>query len=300
MLVSLSISNQLLWYGGKLSGSGSTEILNGAIATIRNSAYCPNIHELDAQHLLNSGTINWTGDNISLLNGALFKMTGFSIANATAIMTGGVSESFENNGSFYKNTVGTTTTMDIDFANTGDVEVLAGTLNFPRGITSGDDTAVDLGGGSLTSGETLTLSAGASLVGTGTVNGDLENGGEVSPGSSPGLITVSGDYTQTADGLLTMELGGLTAGTQFDQLVVEGSANLAGDLVVTLIDPFAPQAGDQFMILTYASRSGQFDAVTLPTLTAGLEWETEYTDSGLILSVKGPELTFVFLPLLMR
>ncbi len=298
---SLSISNQFLWYGGKLSGSGSTEILNGAIATIRNSAYSPNIHELDAQHFLNSGTVNWTGVDITLLNNAVFQNDGIFNANATTTMSTGDSGSFENNGSFYKNTAGTTTTMNVEFINSGTVEVIAGTLNFPLGMTSSSGTTVDLGGGSLTSGgEGVILSAGASLVGSGEVYGDLENNGEVSPGSSPGLITLFGNYTQSMDGVLKIELGGLTAGTQFDQLVINGSVNLAGDLLVTLIDPFSPQAGDQFAVLTYTARINQFNAITLPALAGGLEWETEYSDTGLSVKVKGPEQVYVFLPLLMR
>ena len=78
---------------------------------------------------------------------------------------------------------------------------ISGTLTFLSGITSGDGTTIDLGGGTLIPGDTLTLVSGNSLVGSGTLNSNLINGGEVSPGSSPGFITVDGDYTQSSDGV---------------------------------------------------------------------------------------------------
>jgi hypothetical protein len=50
------------------------------------------------------------------------------------------------------------------------------------------------------------------------------NGGEIDPGGTgPGRLTITGNYTQTATGVLNIDLGGLTAGSQFDQLVVTGS-----------------------------------------------------------------------------
>ncbi len=49
----------------------------------------------------------------------------------------------------------------------------------------------------------------------------------MSPGASPGTLTITGDYTQTSAGTLAIEIGGVTAGTQFDQLAVSGVAGWA-------------------------------------------------------------------------
>ncbi len=59
-----------------------------------------------------------------------------------------------------------------------------------------------------------------------------------------GILTVNGNYTQTAAGTLQIQLGGLTAarqpGTDYDQLKVTGTATLAGTLQLlslpTLVD----------------------------------------------------------------
>jgi hypothetical protein len=67
---------------------------------------------------------------------------------------------------------------------------------------------------------------GGALVGTGTVNANVVNGGLVSPGGtgSAGLLTIQGDYAQTADGVLNIEIGGYHPGSDFDQLAITGAA----------------------------------------------------------------------------
>ena len=292
----LEISNEFSWRGGKLSGEGSTEILYGATFSIYSGT-----HYLDEQVVVNSAIANWNSGNITLSNAATFQNDGTFNANATTTMSGGSNGSFDNNGFLVKKNDGTTTTMDIDFTNLGVVDVQAGELIFLSAMTAGTGTTVDLGEGTLTPGETLTLEADASLVGSGTLNSNLINSGEVSPGSSPGIITVDGNYTQSADGLLTIELGGTTPGSGYDQLAVTGNANLAGTLDVSLLGEFHPSHGDSFTVLTYDSRTGTFTTVNLPVAPpqAGMEWQTEYTSSGLVLTAMSTD-TFIFLPMVIR
>ncbi len=77
--------------------------------------------------------------------------------------------------------------------------------------------------------------------------GDLtQNGGTASPGASPGTMTVTGDYSLDSGDLL-IELDGLMAGTEYDQLIVTGDVSLAGDL--TLDVGFSPGLGDLFTII---------------------------------------------------
>ncbi|MBI1826016.1 MAG: autotransporter outer membrane beta-barrel domain-containing protein [Planctomycetes bacterium] len=104
--------------------------------------------------------------------------------------------------------------------------------------------------------------AGGALTGTGTLIGPVSNsGGTISPGSSAGVLTLSGNYTQGAGGTLAIELGGTNPGTDFDQFPVSGNAVLAGTLRVKLIDGFTPQAGQQFQILTAGNITGSFASV---------------------------------------
>ena len=142
----------------------------------------------------------------------------------------------------------------------------ASTLTANPGYTQTAGTT-RLEGGTLAS-TTLVDIQGGSLTGSGTVSGNLMNAGQVGPGASPGGISVTGNYTQTAAGQFTSELGGLTSGTQYDVLTVSGTASLNGNLTASLINSFQPVPGDLFDVLTCASRSGTF-ATTNLSIPAG-------------------------------
>ena len=88
------------------------------------------------------------------------------------------------------------------------------------------------------------------------------NDGAVSPGSSPGILTVSGNYTQTGAGVLNIELAGPIAGTQYDQLIVSGTATLAGNLNLILLNGFVPGPNDGIQILSAGSIVGDFGSIS--------------------------------------
>lgn len=144
----------------------------------------------------------------------------------------------------------------------------------------------------------LDISGDGLVSGIGEVDADVDNAGTVSPGTtraniSPGAIEVTGDYGQTADGTLGIELGGgevredgelLTAG-EFDRLLVAGDATLDGTLDVTLVGGFTPEEGDEFVIVTGETVSGTFAEEQLPDLGDGLQLEVDHRDQAVVLSV---------------
>jgi T5SS/PEP-CTERM-associated repeat protein len=89
------------------------------------------------------------------------------------------------------------------------------------------------------------------IVGTGTLDGTgtITNDGDIDIGLSPGKLTITGDYVQTATGQLKMEIGGPTPGTQHDQLEIMGNATLGGLVNLIFTDGFAPRTGDQFALM---------------------------------------------------
>ncbi|OSM07269.1 hypothetical protein [Magnetofaba australis] len=108
------------------------------------------------------------------------------------------------------------------------------------------------------------LGGDAVLSGSGQIDGHLFSQGTFSPGNSPGIVNVA-DFTQAADGVLQIELGGLTAGPGtdnindgFDQVNVTGTATLDGALEIVLLDDFLPQVGQTFDIMTWGDVSGSF------------------------------------------
>jgi len=109
--------------------------------------------------------------------------------------------------------------------------------------------------GTLTSAGRINLNGGT-LAGTGTVRGNVRNAGVVRPGNSPGILTIDGDYTQTAAGILEIDLAGAIAGSQYDQLKITGKAVLAGAVNFVLVDGFVPHFGNNFQVLSAPVTTG--------------------------------------------
>ena len=106
--------------------------------------------------------------------------------------------------------------------NSGTVTVSSGTSLDVDSYTQTAGSTV-LNGGTINGG-TLNINGG-SLSGTGTINADVTNAGQVIPGGTgaAGTLTINGNYTQTATGTLDIDIGGTTAGSQYDQLAVSGT-----------------------------------------------------------------------------
>ena len=139
-----------------------------------------------------------------------------------------------------------------------------------------------LNGGTLSADSTINIQGG-SLSGVGTVNASVASSGEVNPGGPAGLLTIQGNYAQSASGTLNIEIGGLAAGSQFDRLNVTGTATLAGTLHIALIDGFVPSLGDSFQIMTYASRTGSFGTVTGADIGGGSLLQLNFSPTSLSL-----------------
>jgi hypothetical protein len=168
----------------------------------------------------------------------------------------------------------------------------------------------------LSSAATITLSgsafsnaAGGALHGIGTLNASTLTGsgfinhGAVAPGLSAGTRSFTGAYTQASDGDFQIEIGGTTAGTQYDRLAVSGAASLAGQLHVSLISGFVPGAIDTFTILTSASRTGTFSNAVTSVATGTGVFDVTYTPTSVVLGnfhVPEPALLggFALFPLL--
>ena len=178
-----------------------------------------------------------------------------------------------------------------------------GTHEFQADVNLHDDTTVDVasnstltfdgalnlmgkiltktGDGTMAINNRVTLAGGTvvgaqgTISGDGTIGGDVYNeGGTLSPGNSPGLMAIAGDYTQGDRGTLLIELAGTAAGTNYDQLQVDGGALLDGTLEVALLDGFQPGLGDTFDILDFNTVSGSFSDMKLPALENSLLWDT--------------------------
>src|SRR5207249_2655484 len=81
--------------------------------------------------------------------------------------------------------------------------------------------------GSITS--SVTVNSGGTLGGGGTITGNVSGAGVVAPGNSPGVLTISGNFTPTGTVAFEVNQPYNTAGTDYDRIVVNtGSVDLSG------------------------------------------------------------------------
>lgn len=130
----------------------------------------------------------------------------------------------------------------------------------------------------------LRASTGSTAVFFGMVNqrvGALFSGrgtkfyeGGYAPGSSPGLVTDEGSISFGDGNVTEMEIAGLALGTGYDHLAVGGVLGFGGTLKLTLLDGFAPDAGDRFDLFDWESSEGSFGDFDTSgaQLRAGLAW----------------------------
>jgi hypothetical protein len=106
----------------------------------------------------------------------------------------------------------------------------------------------------------VTVQVGAMLKGAGNVIGNVTNFGTLSPGNSPGTLTISGNYTQTSSGVYNVQID---SASSYSRLNVTGHASLDGTLQLTLASGYRPKTGTRFQILTAGQGiSGTFKNVT--------------------------------------
>jgi len=260
-----SITNALVNASGGLTISGNTSLVG--------------------TKLVNPATTIWSGGNIFGANGAVFSnLLGATFINTFDgnISTGvGATPLFINAGAF-KKTNGTAaagaTSIDFQFLNTGTVEVRTNTLRYGANQQVAGLTLMD--GGDLAAQVQPLQILGGSLVGTGLVTvanaQNVINSGSISPGLPVGELDISGNYQQTASGVLNIDLGGYSPGTNFDLVTVTaggagGVATLGGTLNVALTNGFSPTNGASFTFLTANSRVGAFATFNYPSNDIGMQ-----------------------------
>ncbi len=147
--------------------------------------------------------------------------------------------------------------------------------------TFAGDTTVQLGELALDVGASLSgnvILAGGKLVGKGKVTGTTTQapGSAVSPGASPGILAISGNLQFANEGQLKVEINGLAAGTEHDQVLADGIGQTVDlgrvNLLVSL--GYAPNLGDRFTVVRLSN--------TTSTLIGSMDdaQGTEIVDGG--------------------
>ncbi len=287
----ITVTSLYNWRAGTLGGSGTLMVANGATMYPRGTG----AKSLNGRSLTNHGTIAWLDTGPINGSGAVIENFGTFDAANDATFNGEASVTFNNYDLLVKSGGTQTTTLDIVVNNFGDVRAESGQIAFTYGdVVLPPSGGTVLNGGNLDVGGLLDIQGG-SLTGSGAVLGDVQNGGLIAPGQSPGAITIQGQYTQTVSGTLRMEVG-LTAQ---DVLTVTGEAALAGTLEVVGLEDYTPALGDSFRVLAYADHTGMFDTVTLPILIGNDEWQVTYEADGVYVQVVEGNV-YLYLPLVLK
>jgi len=261
----LTITDSLHWASGFQIGTGTTYVIDTAVAYLTTAS----TKELAQRTFRNFGTLIWDNGSVGLAGAGPTQLVNeagatLTIAGARTLTFGSTPSTGKellNNGTVLSQPgVGNQTTIDVAFTNNG-------TLVLDPGTTSLIGTFSHPTGALLRGNGTLDLSS-ATIVG-GTLAGDVE------PGTSPGMMTITGDFPQDAASSLNIEFAGAVAGTGYDVLNVTGAATLNGVLTVLDTVGFTPAAG-LYPIMTFGTRTGAFSSVTIPTF-AGLTVDTLYT-----------------------
>ena len=126
---------------------------------------------------------------------------------------------------------------------------------------------------------------GGLLTGSGTVASHLVNAAELRLEARAGPMTISGNYTQAAAGLLTLNLEGLTSGSPTPVLTVASNVQLDGRLVVQLTNTAGLHRGDSFKLLQAGFLTGAFQSRSLPELPLPLRFELVSRADGLDLRI---------------
>ncbi len=264
--------------------SGSTLTLNGALgagtrtlnktgAGTVNLAGGGQVNNL----AVNAGTVIIGGGTFQI-NNALSGSGTMRLTNSSALTIGGsgvFSGSIQGNGSLTKTGSGTLTITGAS-TFTGGTTVTAGTLMV------NNTTGWALGSGG------VVVKSGATLGGTGSIDGtvQIDTGATLAPGASAGGLLLG---SLNLDGVLEIEIGGTTQGTEYDHIeLAGGTSRLNGTLDVTLIDGFTPNLGDTFEVVShfFGGLEVDFAAVNLPDLSAqGLAWRLDASATALSLEV---------------
>ncbi len=196
----LDISGSLAWTSGTMSGSGSTVVLPGAIASIRGA--------LEERTFVNEGTttLSASARSLSMADGAVLRNPGTFNANSEGegiVVTGsGAAPEIINAGLFEKTEGAGTTSVLAAFDNVGTVDnKTAGSINFQN--------------------NGLVLESGSSLEGgvsfsNETVTADGVHGQHATVSASGGQINIPAGNTAI-----------------FGQLIIQGTITGAGTLAIS-------------------------------------------------------------------
>jgi hypothetical protein len=233
------------WTGGSLAAPTNAVYLRvPANVTLTISGTSP--RTLSARTLLNFGTVNWVGGNVTSASNAVFDNQPSSLFQVSAVASWSGSGAIQigDRANMNVTTAGTTTLgAPLIFNNQGTLDIAAGAAL----KVSADFN--QLAGSTLQGNGILDLQSSTKIVNQGTTR----------PGSSPGILTIVGNWSQGTGTTLVIDVAGIVPGTEYDQFIVTGQLTMGGSLVLFGAPP--PPVG-VLTVVTCGACTGQPFQVT--------------------------------------
>ena len=213
--------------------------------TVVQQVLLTNYSELTLNNDIEITVANITDFDFEILNGSVLILDITTTVNANSIHLQNQSQLIHRSNILLSN-------IDSIFIENNSKLILPDTLTFDHGIAVMQDGIIESMGA-------INLQ-NAKIKGTGSINARLFNSGEVSPGNPVGRLLIN-EYTQLADGVLNIELGGTNPGSGYDVLDINTEAILSGVLNISYVNGFTPTLNDRFDIITYNQRTGNFSNI---------------------------------------
>ncbi|MBX3619149.1 MAG: DUF4347 domain-containing protein [Rhizobacter sp.] len=226
-----------------------------------------------------SGANTWTGTT-TITGSNVVQVTDASNLSAAAITLGGATLQINGSGVTLANAINLTGSASVSNAN---AVTLSGVISGSQGLTKrgtgtlvltntetySGATTVSAGtlqvDGALGATSSVTVASGGTLAGTGSVFANassntltVQSGGTLSPGDSgAGTLTVNGNLSMASGSTLAVDINGTSADTQYDQVIVNGTANVSG-ATLSATHGYAAGAFDSYAVIV----NDGVDAVT--------------------------------------
>jgi hypothetical protein len=291
--ITFNINTKLANLAGAVIATDATSNTNGGVLAFSGAGSLDNAGTIGSTTIGSGGSVTGSltgaftnestgtltldsGSNLTLGNtGVASSNAGtITVTNSSQLML--IASTFTNTGTLAVTEQGAITLNGATVLAGGSFNVGANsTATASKTLTqTGGTTQVD---GTLTT-TTALLLKGGDLVGSGTINGDVNNsGGTVQPGDGLGTLAINGKYTQTTGGKTEILLGGLQQGVTYDLLSVTNLATLGGELDVKLTNGFMASNGQTFDFLSYGSRTGVYSSLVV--LDPGYGYSVSYDDA---------------------
>lgn len=151
-----------------------------------------------------------------------------------------------------------------------------------NGIRLSPHSSLTINGGTVVTRRWVDVSPNATLLGTGSINGTVYNGGSlIATGGDQSSLKINGDYHQFDAATLKLKL----VTEEYAVFRVHGTTQLAGKLAITVRNGFEPKANEIYTVLLAGKVRGTFtnpdDTVTS---SDGSRFSIGYSDSAVTLT----------------